>query len=168
MVAPARLAWTGLGAGLGVAATLAALALLPGGGGAPAPALAVGPVAAGSALEAALASARSGEAVAAGPGVELTVLASLPAEGGLCREFEARETAAPVLRLGLACQEGGGWTVDVLIAETIVDRAPSDGAFLPAAGAAGGLLDPWLDRRGAGMALTPAEEAERLGAAGSR
>jgi hypothetical protein len=25
-----------------------------------------------------------------------------------------------------------------------------------------GALDPWLDRRGAGMALTPAEEAARL------
>jgi hypothetical protein len=158
-----RLGWAVVGAGLGVAATLAALALLPGGNIAPAPGLAAGPVAAGSALETALATARTGEAAPAGPGAEIVLVGSFPGEGGICREFEVRHAERPLLQLGLACLEGTDWVVDVLIAETLAPAAAEGDTYLPAAGAGAGLLDPWLDRRGAGLALGPAEEAELIG-----
>lgn len=147
----------GLGAALAaVAAALAVVAILP--AAAPAPGgLAVGPVAPGSALDRVLTASATGAELALPDGSRLSVLASLPAEGGFCREVE--RLAPGVSEVALACTQGQGWTVDVVLAEGVI---PTPDGFAPAGAEASGALGPWLDRRGAGQVLSPQAEAEAL------
>lgn len=145
----------GLGAALAAAAAaLAVVAILP----APAPGgLAVGPVAPGSALDRVLTATATGTDLALPDGSRLSVLASLPADGGFCREVE--RLAPGAAEVALACTTGQGWTVDVVLAEGL---APAPDGFVPASGEGAGALGPWLDRRGAGQVLSPADEAAAL------
>lgn len=124
------------------------------------PTLTAGPVAPGSALHGVLAGQPSGQPVAYGAG-ELTVLASMPAESGFCREVELLDRAARMMQVALACHDGAGWSVDVAMSETLSPGAEGQD-FLPASGAEGVLLDRWLERRGAGLALTAEEEAAAI------
>lgn len=145
-------------AGWGLAA-LAASALLavslvqrPDTGGAPA----AGPVAAGSTLHAAL------EATPSGPGASgLMLIATFrDAAGRPCREFEARTPRTGVVTHGIACREGtSGWKTIAAFSEEAPEAGASRQAFVPAGGAADNDLDAVLDRIGAGMSLSPAEEA---------
>lgn len=141
-------------AGMAVAAALATVVVLPLGDAG----LSVGPVAGGSVLHDILTSARSGVAVRLGDAGKMTVLASLPAEEGFCREFEVISTQPAQIQLGLACQEGIRWTVDVLLAEAYTSPSETTGSYRPASGDQASAMDRWLDRRGAGVALTPEEE----------
>lgn len=143
-------------AGLAVAATLAALAVLP-----TAQGLKVGPVPAGSPLQAALDSQPSGAVQGIEDGRQLAILATLPARDSICREFEVLNAAADEVQLGLACRHGEGWTVDVLLAETLGGESAA-GGYAPASGRDAGALDLWLDRRDAGMALDAAAEAAMM------
>lgn len=144
-------------AGVAIAAALATVAVFPTGDSG----LSVGPVAEGSALHDVLTSIRSGVAVPVGGTGKVTVLSSLPTNDGFCREFEIISLEPAQVQLGLACQDGIRWTVDVLLAETYTSAPDTTGSFLPASGDPRGPMDRWLDRRGAGVALTAAEE-ERL------
>lgn len=147
-------------AGMAIAASVAAVAFYPALG----PDLSVGPVAENSELLKILSATASGEAVAFGRGRALTILASLPAKTGDCREFEVVSTDQRQIQIGLACQDGQGWVIDVLLAETMTaDIVPSD-TYAPASGDDIGALDLWLDRRGAGLVMTPSQEAERIAA----
>lgn len=130
--------------GLGVGATLFAPA-------APErPALDVGPT--GAAVAAALETAPSGAAEAG-----VRPLASFEVGDGVCREFETTSADAT----GIACRESGGWRVVGLF-----DRAPERPAgaegYAPAAGAGPDAASILLDTFGAGPALGPAEEADRI------
>ena len=147
-----------LAAGLALAAALATVAILPLGDAG----LSVGPVAGGSALHKVLTSTPSGEVVRLSDAGDVTVLSSFPAQEGFCREFEVISSEPAQIQLGLACQEGTSWTVDVLLAEAYEAAPEATGSYLPASGDEAGAMDRWLDRRGAGVALTPEEEAALL------
>lgn len=146
------------GAAVALAAALAVMAFLP----EPEAGLRVGPVAAGSPLEAALTAQASGVVQPLGEAGQLTILATLPATGGFCREFELVAPESGDIQLGLACRAEAGWAVDVLLAETAATGGETASDYVPAAGADAGAIDPWLDRRGAGMALSAAEEASLI------
>lgn len=148
-------------AGLGgaVAAALVGVAvLMPSGNGALR--LAAGPVPAGSALHDILASRPSGVSVPFGSG-ELTILSSMPAHDGYCREIELMDRQKTTVSLALACKAGADWAVDVALTETLAPAAGGEG-FAPAAGDDGAALERWLAARGAGAALGPEEEAEAI------
>ncbi|MFN4128587.1 MAG: anti-sigma factor family protein [Paracoccaceae bacterium] len=154
-----RLALAGLvTAGLALAAVIAAVAFLPGSGAG----LSVGPVADNSTLHQVLSRTPSGETVGFGTDGFLTILSSLPVDTGYCREFELVLAKKSQLQLGLACHEGKMWVVDVVLAEALeADVGPDDG-YVPASGDEAGAMDKWLDRRGAGVVLTPEQEAGRI------
>lgn len=154
-VKPRVLAAGMIAAGMAIAAALATVAILP----STSPGLSVGPVATASALHQILTTTPSGEPVAFGDLGNLTILASLPATDGFCREFEVIAQDAGQLQVGLACRVGGAWTVDVLLAEAMTSDPLTSDTYVPASGEEGLAIDKWLERRGAGLALTPDEEA---------
>jgi hypothetical protein len=145
----------GLG-GLALAASVAVAALLwPA-----APVrLSPGAVPPGSALARALDTLPSG-VPADLEGRPAMILASLPVDGGFCREVERVDRDAALLELALACRIEGGWRVALVLAEPLLETS-ADG-FVPAGGVETAGLGPFLDRLGAGMALTPAEEAAAM------
>jgi hypothetical protein len=127
----------------------------------PAREIVAGPITAGSALHAAL------ERMPSGPAPEgLTLIGTFhDAAGRPCREFEAFAAPTGVVTRGIACREtGGGWTTIAAFSEAEPAGPGPTQAFIPAGGADGGDLDAVLDRIGAGMTLTPAEEAALLDA----
>ncbi len=155
------LAFAGIvSAGLAVAAAVAVVAIFPGSRAN----LSVGPVAGGSPLHEILSKSPSGETVAFGAGHRLTILSSLPAETGDCREFELILAKERQIHLGLACKDGEGWMLDVVLAEVLAVEAPQTDTYAPASGEDALALDRWLDRRGAGAVMSPAQEAERIAA----
>lgn len=154
----------GAGMALAAAVTAAAVLLRPADG----PALALGPVTGGSALAEALDMLPSGAVADLPDGREMMVLASFAVEGGHCREVEVMDRAAAQIELGLACRQDGpaGWQVEVVMQEALADATP-DG-FVAAEGAMGAGLAAFLDQRGAGLALTPSEEAAAIAAGWGR
>ncbi len=92
----------------------------------------------------------------------LRPLASFETASGPCREFEALRDGGAVAATGLACREGGAWSVLVLAAAPEAESGPA--GFAPASGAAADAVGALLDALGAGPALSPAEEAARIGA----
>lgn len=169
-ILPFRLRPVGVAAGLAMAAALTAVVVLlrP----EPGPTLALGPVMGGSALAEALDLLPSGVVTELPDGREMMVLASFAVEGGHCREVEVLDRAAVEVELGLACQGDavvgghGGWQVEVVLKEAL-GREVEDG-FVTADGAMAIGLSPFLDQRGAGLALTPEEEAAAIGAGWGR
>jgi Putative zinc-finger len=147
-----------IGAGMAVAAALVTVAVLP----RVTPDLSVGPVAAGSAFHQILTTTPSGQVVNLGTSGNLTILASLPATDGFCREFEIITQKLQQLQVGLACRAGGEWTVDVLLAEAIASAPTASDGYVPAAGDGFLAIEAWLERRGAGLTLSPAEEAAAI------
>jgi hypothetical protein len=155
----ARTGW--LAAGLAAAAAVAGVAVLaPQGGPTAGVFLAAGPVAPDSDLGAILAAAPSGESRAVGTDRALTVLASLPAGQGFCREVEMLDRAAATVSVALACTEGAGWSVAVVVTEALPAGAAQ--GIVPASGAVSVDLGPWLDRVGAGLVLDPSQEARLI------
>lgn len=159
LVRPRRaMAW-GL-VGLAAAAALATVAVLgPLAPTAPGAQLAVGPVPAASELGTLLAAAPSGTVQDAGAGRSLTVLATLPTAAGFCREVELIDRPAATLARALACTEGPGWRVAVVVAEGMTETATG---IAPATGGAGADLTPWLDSLGAGLVLDAQGEAQAM------
>jgi hypothetical protein len=143
------------GAALALAAALTAMAFLPGGTGNP---LLIGPVTPGSPLHAALDALPTGQTQPFADAGDLTVVASLPADGTVCREFELAQPAAQQLQLGIACRRDAGWSVEFVLAEA---ATPPEGStdYVPAFGPEAQAVETWLDSRGAGMALSAEEEA---------
>lgn len=142
-----------LGAGMAAAAVF--VAVLPGAG----VGLGVGPVAEDSALHQVLTARASGDATVLGDGSTLAVLATMPATDGWCREVE--RLGQGFSEVALACTEGAGWRVEVVLAEGL---APTPDGFVPASGDGSAALTPWLDRRGAGAVLSPDQERAALAA----
>lgn len=166
VLASARAGWSAaavaaLAAAAAGVALLAPVAPVPGPGAGATATLAVGAVAEGTPLAAALSGLRSGEARTLDGGQTLTVLATMPVAGGHCREVEIDDAAAGVLGRALACTRGAGWTVTVAISE-VAATPDAEGVFAPAGGGAAADLGPWLDRMGAGLALGAADEAAAI------
>lgn len=147
-----------LAGGLGLAAGLAlALYLVQ-----PAPpaTLAVGPLDAASPLATALEGLPSGATLATAPGPETVILSTLPTATGHCREVESLDRAAGRIDLALACRlPQGGWQIEMVLAETLPGDSTTEPGFAAAEGTALQDFSAYLDRRGAGLALSPEEEA---------
>ena len=169
-ILPFRLRPVGLAAGFAMAAALTAFAVLlrPEAG----PALALGPVIGGSALAEALDVLPSGGVAELPDGREMMVLASFAVEGGHCREVEVMDPAAAEIELGLACKGQdmvgghGGWQVEVVLKEALSTEMAE--GFVAAEGAMATGLSPFLDQRGAGLAMTPEEEEAAIAAGWGR
>ena len=155
---PASLVGGGIAAGAALAAGLSVLVFLPQTG---AGDLVPGPLATDSALHRVLASLPSGEVMTLDDGTTMTVLASLPTQTGFCREVEVIGAATGRFDAVLACREGAGWSVKVVITETLEDAESADG-FGTASGAEAQSFAPFLDRIGAGQVLTPDQEAAAI------
>jgi hypothetical protein len=124
--------------------------------------LAIGPVAAESALAQVLDEVPTGSPQRIEGLGEVTILATMPTADGYCRELEVMDQEAGLLRAGLACSVGGGdWDVAVLIEERMPELGSEDG-FAAASGTLAAGLTPFLDQVGAGMILTPQAEAEAI------
>lgn len=156
-VVPFRRKAVVVGGAASLAASIMAVAVLMG---RPGPVdLDLGPVAAGSALAAALDSLPSGRVQAVGQGRDMVVLATLPTPEGHCREVEVMDRVAGEIALALACREGGaGWQVAVVLKEPLAATGTETG-FVAADGAEMAGLSAFLDARRAGLALTAEEEA---------
>jgi hypothetical protein len=135
----------------------------------------VGALALTGAAEAALAAAletRPSGAVAGPDGASITLIATfLDADGRPCREFELRDPAAASLTRGLACREDGDWRSEIALSTRIAsapDAAGGSDDFVPAEGPAAGAISAALDRIGAGLSLTPAEEQALVASGWSR
>jgi hypothetical protein len=151
------LVWSGLAGGV-LAAGLTVALLLP----LTAPdGLRPGPLAANSPLQTALATLPSGVTQPLADGSEVMILASLPTPDGFCREIEVTRPADDRLEAALTCQRGAGWSVQVVIVERLSDASVAQG-FGTASGAEAQGFAAFLDRVGAGPALTPAEEAAAI------
>ncbi|MBS0124863.1 anti-sigma factor family protein [Thetidibacter halocola] len=153
-----------LGAGgLALAASVAAAALLvwPGAD----TRLVPGAVAGGSPLAQALDSLPSG-VPATLEGRALMILASLPVQDGFCREVEIVDSSASLLEMALACRGAGGWRVEVVLAERLPET--TENGYVPAGGVETAGLTPFLDRLGAGLALSPQDEQAAIAAGWKR
>jgi len=125
-------------------------------------ALALGTVAAGTPLAQALDTLPSGMPSTETPGRDLMILATLPTDTGPCREVEVIDRTAAQIELGLACRDAGkGWVIEVVLKEPLPTNDGQDG-FVTAEGAAAQGLSPFLDQRGAGLALSPEAEGDLI------
>lgn len=143
-----------LAAGAGaLAATLAVAAiLLPPADG---PMLALGPLESRSPMSQALDELASGQTRLVERNTELGILASFAVQHGYCREFSLRHDTGPDL-VALACNDAGGWHV---AARQAVPASPPSSGYVPAGGDGHDPIGTQLDARGAGLMLTPEEEA---------
>ncbi len=147
-----------LAAGLGVVAVLATGMINPTGP----QRLAAGPLPADSDIARAFQTLPTGSEAVQTDGATLTLMASFALDAGMvCREFEMTDAAMTELNIGLACKDAGSdWQVRVLASENLNDTG-SD-TFVTASGREVGLLDAFLNKNGAGQALSPVEEADRI------
>lgn len=124
--------------------------------------LALGPVADGSPLAQALNTLPSGTAFSETDDRDLMILATLPTDTGPCREVEVIDSNAAQIEMALACHDQTtGWRVEVVLKEPLPAANGQDG-FVTADGTAAQGLSPFLDQRGAGLALSPEAEAELI------
>ncbi len=82
------------------------------------------------------------------------------ADKGVCREFAVNHETKPNLVSGIACPAAsapGGWVVEASVAVLSNENAT---AFTPASGDSSDPVGAFLDKVGAGRALTPDEEVD--------
>ncbi|MCR9085697.1 MAG: zf-HC2 domain-containing protein [Rhodobacteraceae bacterium] len=158
--------WVGTALAASVAAALVAvpLAFSPNPSGDD---LAVGLVKPGSYLARTLDTLPSGTPETVGEGREVMILATLPVDGGYCREIEVIDQTADRIDLGVACRRNAGWNVEVTLSEPLSATGTEDG-FVAASGAEVQGLQPFLDRLGTGVALDPVSEADAIAKGWSR
>lgn len=156
---PGTRKWARWVAGTGALAAALALAvvLLPRADG---PALALGPVEPRSPMAEALDQLASGQSRLVARKTELGIIASFAVEGGYCREFSLRHDTGPD-QAALACSAPDGWHVAARQGAQV--SAPASG-YVPAGGDNDDPIGAQLDARGAGLALTPLQEAQARGA----
>lgn len=123
--------------------------------------LALGPVSEGSVLDHALDRLPSGSAHPLDRDGELRVMASYQTQRrGLCREVQMRASADAEATAALACQAGPGFW-DIALITRLPGPAQHEG-FVPANGAEADPIGQYLERVGAGIALSAKSEAEAL------
>lgn len=149
--------WGGI-AGAALAAGLALVAVLPQ---TDVHELALGRIAAGNPLLPVLSSLPSGTSQALDEGGEVMILSSVPTPTGFCREIEVIHPDTSRLEAALVCTDGGGWMVEVVIAEDLADAVEAEG-FGTASGTEAQSFSPFLDRIGAGAFLSPEDEAAAI------
>ncbi len=92
-------------------------------------------------------------------GLEFSVAASFQTTNkGVCREFSITHSSEDRFQTGVACpatEVAGGWVIEVI---DVVELAASSTAFTPASGEQADPIGDFLDRVGAGRALTSEEE----------
>ncbi len=155
---PPALVWGGLGIGVALAAGLAVAVFLP----VVDPLdLRPGPLPAASALHAALTDQPAGEVRSTQDGAQIMILGSVPTPEGYCREIEVVRAASGKFQAALACTQGVGWTVEVVIAELLESAGAAEG-FGTASGDEAQGFAPFLDRIGAGAFLGPDDEAAAI------
>ena len=145
----------GLAAGAALAAGLAVAVFLPN---VDRHDLTPGPLAADFPLLPFLASAPSGVTEVMEDGAKVMILATVPTPSGFCREIEVIHAPPGRLEAALVCHEGSGWTVEVVLTESLANAEDGEG-FGTASGAEAQGFGPFLDRIGAGAVLDPAAEA---------
>ncbi len=124
--------------------------------------IALGNVVAGTPLAQALDSLPSGTRFTETANRELMILATLLTDAGPCREVEVIDRAAAQIELALACHDQAtGWKIEVVLKEPLPTTDGQDG-FVTAEGPATQGLSPYLDQRGAGLALSPEAEADLI------
>lgn len=83
-------------------------------------------------------------------------------DGRACREFEVAGELPQELEFGIACRTpAGAWHVEIVVAAPAAETSP-EGTYVPASGPASDALDAMLDALGAGLPLTPDDEADLL------
>ena len=96
-----------------------------------------------------------------GDDAEISITASFRTSSkGVCREFAVHHETEPNLVSGIACPAAdtpGGWVVEASVAVLSNDNATT---FTPASGESSDLVGDFLDKVGAGRALTPDEEVD--------
>lgn len=97
----------------------------------------------------------TGVTVALADGGSARALGSFDTDAGLCRAIIAERSGGRGERI-VACQSDGAWNVMLSVA------AANGGRFATASDHAVELIDDMLDLLGAGAALTPEEESQRL------
>ncbi len=102
----------------------------------------------------ALAALPTGGETTLATGVTARVLGSFQTDRGLCRMIAIRDGAAE--DRAVICAAGSDWTVALRV------QAGGEGGFVTASDDTAGVIDAFLDRIGAGAALTPDEEAAAL------
>jgi hypothetical protein len=146
-----------LGAGMAMAASvgLAVMLFEPRGS----DQLATGPVPEGSDWAEVLDRLPSGVVQAMGEGRDAMILATLPTPEGFCREVELVDRQVGETAVALACRDGAAtWQIAVILKEPLAATGTEDG-FVAADGAETEGLSVFLDERGAGLSLSPDEEA---------
>lgn len=124
--------------------------------------LALGNVMEGTPLAQALDTLPSGTPFTETASRDLMILATLPTDTGPCREVEVIDRGAAQIELALACHDQAtGWKIEVVLKEPLSTAVGQDG-FVTAEGAAAQGLSPYLDQRGAGLALSPEAEADLI------
>jgi hypothetical protein len=93
--------------------------------------------------------------------VELAMVATYPVPGGYCREFSLFAGTGDADLAGLACRNAAGWQLAAREAEPDADPGTH---YAPAAGDDEDAIRASLDARGAGLALSPEQEAAALAA----
>ncbi len=156
--------WGSLAGGVALAAGLALAVFLPGGAMVD---LTPGPLAAGGALTEMLSTLPSGAQQSLPDGRDAMVLATLPTPAGYCREFEVTHAGQARLDVILACTEGSVWRIEAVLTENFGPTAAAEG-FAAASGDEVQSFTPFLDRIGAGLALTPQQEAAAIAAGWAR
>lgn len=129
--------------------------------------LAVGPVPQDSPLHQVLETRPSGDALASGLGARalVAVLTFRDGVGRACREVELvpQDLASAPSEVAIACRsDGGGWTVEGAVQVAIEGTPGSDGGVRPASGPDSPTVDAVMESIGAGLPLSPQEEADLL------
>lgn len=103
----------------------------------------------------------SGDSIAlADGGAQVTMVSSFDVGGDLCREFELTRGEGSA-NLVIACRQDGAWTPNLIVATA---SSGGDG-YVPASSTE--TIDAYLSSIEAGAALSPEDEAQRLGSNGS-
>lgn len=151
------LTWGGAALAAGIAAFLVAPELT----GPDAATVVTGPLAADHAQSFALNALDAGRSRKIGDDAEFSVTASFETKDkGVCREFRITREGTSSFQVGVACPTAdalGAWTVEVADTVTSEEAATS---FTPASGEDADPVEDFLDKAGAGRALTPDEEAD--------
>lgn len=109
----------------------------------------------------ALSELETGQKRTIGDGAEISITASFrTSDKGVCREFAVHHETEPNLVSGIACPAAdarGGWMVEASVAVLLSENAT---AFTPASGDSSDPISAFLDKVGAGRALTSDEEVD--------
>lgn len=120
--------------------------------------IALGDTPHGSALQIALETIPSGNAL---DDQIIPMLSFRDRAGRFCREFEVVGELVDELEIGIACRDAPGtWHVEIVVTAPII--APIENGYAPASGPGADALEAMLDALGASTPISPTREAELI------